>query len=65
MRWMPVHAHNVEFFFPDELLLVCVVELVHPLSEHPVYDVIAAGVPRGRLMYHGDDFPQEGELLVL
>jgi len=48
-----------------ELLLVRVVELVHPLGERPVYDVIAAGVPGGCLMYHGDDFPQEGELLVL
>jgi len=48
-----------------ELLLVRVVELVHPLGEHPVYDVIAAGVLGGCLMYHGDDFPQEGELLVL
>ena len=48
-----------------ELLLVCIVELVHPLSERPVYDVIAAGVLGGCLMYHGDDFPQEGELLVL
>jgi len=48
-----------------ELLLVRVVELVHPLGERPVYDVIAAIVPGGCLMYHGDDFPQEGELLVL
>ena len=48
-----------------ELLLVHVVELVHPLGKRPVYDVIAAGVPGGCLMYHGDDFPQEGELLVL
>jgi len=48
-----------------ELLLVRVVELVHPLGERPVYDVIAAGVPGDCLMYHGDDFPQEGELLVL
>jgi len=48
-----------------ELLLVCVVELVHPLGERPVYNVIAAGIPGGCLMYHGDNFPQEGELLVL
>ena len=48
-----------------ELLWVCVVEVVHPLGERQVYDVIAAGVPGGCLMYHGDDFPQEGELLVL
>ena len=39
-----------------ELLLVRVVELVHPLGERPVYDVIAAGVPCGCLIYHGDDF---------
>jgi len=48
-----------------ELLLVRVVEVIHPLGERQVYDVIAAGVPSGCLMYHGDDFPQEGELLVL
>ena len=48
-----------------ELLLVHVVELVHPLGKCPVYNVIAVGVPGGCLMYHGDDFPQEGELLVL
>jgi len=48
-----------------ELLLVHVVELVHPLGVRPVYDMIVADVPGGCLMYHGDDFPQEGELLVL
>jgi len=48
-----------------ELLLVRVVEHVHPQGERPVYDVIVAGIPGGCLMYHGDDFPQEGELLVL
>ena len=48
-----------------ELLLVHIVELVHLVGERPVYDVIAMGVPGGCLMYHGDDFPQEGELLVL
>ena len=48
-----------------ELLLVCVVELVHPLGECSVYDVIAASVPGGCLMYHGDDFSQEGELFIL
>jgi len=48
-----------------ELLLVRVVELVHPLSEHPVYDMIATGVPGGCLMYHGDDFSQKGELFIL
>jgi len=48
-----------------ELLLVRVVELIHPLGERPVYDVIAVGVPGGCLMYQGDDFPQDGELLVL
>ena len=49
----------------QELLLVQVVELVHPLGERQMYDMIAAGVPGGCLMYHGDDFPQEGELLVM
>jgi len=44
-----------------ESLLVHVVELIHPLGEHPVYDVIAASIPGGCLMYHGDDFSQEGE----
>jgi len=48
-----------------ELLLVRVVELVHPQGEHLVYDVIVADIPGGCLMYHGDDFDQEGELLVL
>jgi len=48
-----------------ELPLVRVVELVHPLDEHPVYDVIAAGIPSGCLIYHGDDFSQEGELFIL
>jgi len=48
-----------------ELLLVRVVELVHPLGECPVYDVIAESVPGGCLMYHGDDFSQEGELFIL
>ena len=48
-----------------ELLLVRVVELVHPLGERPVYDVITASVPGGCLMYHGDDFSQEGELFIL
>jgi len=48
-----------------ELLLVRVVELVHLLGEHPVYYVIAAGVPGGCLMYHADDFAQEGELFIL
>jgi len=47
-----------------ELLLVHVVELIHPLSKPPVYDVIAAGVLGGCLMYHCDDFPQVGELLI-
>jgi len=48
-----------------ELQLVRIVELVHPLGKRPVYDMIAAGIPGGCLVYHGDDFPQEGELLVL
>ena len=43
-----------------ELLLVHVVELVHAASVRLVYDVIAASVPGGCLMYHGDDFSQEG-----
>jgi len=48
-----------------ELLFVRIVELVHPQGERPVYDVIAVGVPGGCLMYHGDDFSQEGELFIL
>jgi len=48
-----------------ELLLVRVVELVHLLGERPVYDVIAARVLGGCLMYHSDDFPQQRKLLVL
>ena len=48
-----------------ELLLVRVVELVHLLGEHPVYDVIAASVQGGCLMYQGDDFSQKGELFIL
>jgi len=48
-----------------ELLLVCVVELVHPLGERLVYNVVAAHIPGGCLMYHGDDFPQQRKLLVL
>ena len=48
-----------------DLLLVHVVELVHPLGKRPLYNVIAASVPGGSLMYHGDDFPQQRNLLVL
>jgi len=48
-----------------ELLLVRVVEFVHPLDKPPVYDVIAVDVLGGCLMYHGDDFSQEGELFIL
>jgi len=48
-----------------ELLLVRVMELVHLLGERPVYDVIAASIPGGCLMYHRDDFSQEGELFIL
>jgi len=48
-----------------ELLLVRVVELIYRLGERPVYDVIAADVPGGCLIYHGDDFSQEGELFIL
>ena len=48
-----------------ELLLVCIVELVHLLGKRPVYDVIAASIPGGCLMYHGDNFPQQRKLLIL
>jgi len=48
-----------------ELLLVRVVELIHPLGECPVYDVMAADVPGGYLIHHGDNFSQEGELFIL
>jgi len=41
-----------------QLLLVCVMEFVHTLSEHPVHHVIAAGILGGRLVYHGDYFSQ-------
>jgi len=41
-----------------ELLLVCVMEFVHVLGEHPVHHLIAAGVLGGRLVYHGDYFSQ-------
>ena len=52
-------GHQLEF------LLIRVVELIHLLGEYPVYDVIAGSVPGGCLMYHGDDFSQEGELFIL
>jgi len=42
-----------------ELLLVRIVEFVHPLGVCPVYDMVAACVPGGCLMYHGDNFPQQ------
>jgi len=48
-----------------ELLLVRVVEFVYPLGKRPVYDVIAASVLGGCLMYHGDDFSQDSELFIL
>ena len=48
-----------------ELLSVCVMQVVHALGECLVHHVIAAGVPGGGLVYHGDNFSQEGELIVL
>jgi len=50
---------------PLELLLVCIVVLVQALGEGVVHHVVAAGVPGCRFMDHGDDLPQEGDLLVL
>ena len=50
---------------PLELLLVCVVEFIHALGERPVHYVVAAGVLGGRLVYHGDYFPQQGESFFL
>ena len=50
---------------PLELLLVCVVELVHALGECSVDDVIALCIPGGSLMYHGDNFAEEAQLFVL
>jgi len=48
-----------------ELLLVRVVEFVHPLGKRPVYYVVAVRVPGSCLMYLGDDFPQQRKLLIL
>jgi len=48
-----------------ELLFVRIVEFIHPLGKRLVHDMVAACVPGGCLMYHGDNFPQEGELLIL
>ena len=48
-----------------ELPLVHVIELLHPLGERSVYDVIPAGIPGCCWMYHGDDFSQEGELFIV
>jgi len=50
---------------PLELLLVCIVEFIHALGEGAVYHMIAAGVLGGCFMYHGDNFTQEGDLLIL
>jgi len=38
-----------------ELLLVRVVEFVHPLGERPVYDVVAACVSGSSVVEHGYD----------
>jgi len=48
-----------------ELLLICIIKVFHTLYEHLVHHVIVAGVVGGCLMYHGDDFTQEGEFFVL
>ena len=50
---------------PLELLLVCVVKFIHTLGEGAVHQMVAAGIPCGCLMYHGDDLTKECELLVL
>jgi len=41
-----------------ELLLVCIMKVVHALCERLVFHMVAAGVPDGCFMYHGDDFTQ-------
>jgi len=38
-----------------ELLLVRVVEFVHPLDERPVYDVVAACISGSSVVEHGYD----------
>ena len=38
-----------------ELLLVRIVEFVHPLGERPVYDVVAACISGSSLVKHGYD----------
>ena len=48
-----------------ELRSVCVMQVVPVLGECLVHHVIAAGVPGVDLVYHGDNFFQEGELFVL
>jgi len=50
---------------PLELLLVCIVEFIHALGEGAVHHMIAPCILSGCLMYQGDDFAQECELLVL
>jgi len=50
---------------PLGLLLVCIMEFIHTLGEGAVHHMIAACIHLGCLMYHGDDFTQECELLVL
>ena len=48
-----------------ELLLVCVMKVVHVLRKRLVYQMVAAGILGGCFMYHGDDFTQEGDFLIL
>ena len=50
---------------PLELLLVSVMKLVHALGKRSMYHLIVVSIPGGGLMYHGDNFPQEGESFVL
>ena len=48
-----------------ELLLLCIMKVIHTLHEHLVHHVIVASVMGCCLMYHGHDFTQEGEFFIL
>jgi len=41
-----------------ELLLVCVMNVIHALCECSVDHMVAVGILGGCFMYHGDDFTQ-------
>ena len=48
-----------------ELPLVGIMKVIHTLRERLLYHMVAAVILGGCFMYHGDDFTQEGDLLVL